>query len=206
MQATTTEQKRTAQTYTNAVGALAEVGFSSVERLTELNQNLARAAMQECLAASTDLRAVRDVNALQNLQTSTTTPALAQLTDYLRSVQEIAAESQKQVSEILNAYFATLGMGSNAGANMQAGFDMLSKMTRQTRDMMDANMKTAGEAGEKLGRQTKDILDTNLKTASEAGEKLGRQSKDILDTNVKAAGEAGDKLAAAMTSNPKKAA
>ena len=206
MQATTTEQKRTAQTYTNAVGALAEVGFSSVERLTELNQNLARAAMQECLAASTDLLAVRDVNALQNLQTSTTTPALAQLTDYLRSVQEIAAESQKQVSEILNAYFGTLGMGSNAGANMQAGFDMLSKMTRQTRDMVDANMKTAGEAGEKLGRQTKDILDTNLKTASEAGEKLGRQSKDILDTNVKAAGEAGDKLAAAMTSNPKKAA
>ena len=206
MQATTTEQKRTAQTYTNPVGALAEVGFSSVERLTELNQNLARAAMQECLAASTDLLAVRDVNALQNLQTSTTTPALAQLTDYLRSVQEIAAESQKQVSEILNAYFGTLGMGSNAGANMQAGFDMLSKMTRQTRDMMDANMKTAGEAGEKLGRQTKDILDTNLKTASEAGEKLGRQSKDILDTNVKAAGEAGDKLAAAMTSNPKKAA
>ena len=162
--------------------------------------------MQECLAASTDLLAVRDVNALQNLQTSTTTPALAQLTDYLRSVQEIAAESQKQMSEILNAYFGTLGMGSNAGANMQAGFDMLSKMTRQTRDMMDANMKTAGEAGEKLGRQTKDILDTNLKTASEAGEKLGRQSKDILDTNVKAAGEAGDKLAAAMTSNPKKAA
>ena len=184
MQATTTEQKRTAQTYTNAVGARAEVGFSSVERLTELNQNLARAAMQECLAASTDLLAVRDVNALQNLQTSTTTPALAQLTDYLRSVQEIAAESQKQVSEILNAYFGTLGMGSNAGANMQAGFDMLSKMTRQTRDMVDANMKTAGEAGEKLGRQT----------------------KDILDTNVKAAGEAGDKLAAAMTSNPKKAA
>lgn len=184
MQATTTEQKRTAQTYTNAVGALAEVGFSSVERLTELNQNLARAAMQDCLAASNDMLAVRDVNALQNLQTSTTTPALAQLTDYLRSVQEIAAESQKQVSEILNAYFGTLGMGSNAGANMQAGFDMLSKMTRQTRDMMDANMKTAGEAGEKLGRQT----------------------KDILDTNVKAAGEAGDKLAAAMTSNPKKAA
>ena len=48
--------------------------------------------------------------------------------------------------------------------------------------------------------------DANMKSAGEAGEKLSRQTKDILDTNVKAAGEAGDKLAAAMTSNPKKAA
>lgn len=184
MQATTTEQKRTAQTYTNAVGALAEVGFSSVERLTELNQNLARAALQDCLAASNDMLAVRDVNALQNLQTSATTPALAQLTDYLRSVQEIATESQKQVSDILNAYFGTLGLGSNAGANIQAGFDMLSNMTRQTRDMMDANVKSAGEAGDKLGRQT----------------------RDILDANVKAASDVGDKLAASVTPHPKKAA
>lgn len=172
MQATTTEQKRTAQTYTDAVGALAEVGFSSVERLTELNQNLARAALQDCLAASSDMLAVRDANALQNLQTSATTPALAQLHDYLRSVQEIATESQKQVSEILNAYFGTLGLGSNAGANMQAGFDMLSNMTRQTRDMMNANMKTASEAGQNLGRQTRDILDASVEAASDVGDRL----------------------------------
>ncbi|MDX9884462.1 phasin family protein [Thauera sp.] len=184
MQAATTEQKRTAQTYTNAVGALSEIAFSSVERLSALNQKLARAAMQDCLAASNDLLAVRDVNALQNLQTSATAPVVAQLADYLRSVQEIATKSQQQAGEVFKNYFGTLGLGSNASANMQAGFDMLSKMTRQTRDMMDANIKTAGEAGEKLGRQ----------------------AKDIVDTNVKAAGEAGDKLAASMTPNPKKAA
>lgn len=184
MQAATTEQKRTAQTYTNAVGALSEIAFSSVERLTALNQNLARAAMQECLAASNDVLAVRDVNALQNLQTSATTPALAQLAEYLRSVQDIAAESQKQAGEVINAYFQTLSRGSMGGANMQAGFDMLSRMTRQTRDMMDANMKTAGDAGERLGRQT----------------------KEMFDDNIKAAGDAGDKLAASVTPHPKKAA
>ena len=106
MQATTTEQKRTAQTYTNAVGALAEVGFSSVERLTQLNQNLARAALQDCLSASNELLAVRDVNALQNLQTSTTTPALAQLTDYLRSVQEIAFDLGYSSGSAFIAMFA----------------------------------------------------------------------------------------------------
>ncbi|HRP98557.1 MAG TPA: phasin family protein [Rhodocyclaceae bacterium] len=184
MQAITTEQKRNAETYTNAVGALSEIAFSSVERLTTLNQNLARAALQDCLAASNDLLAVRDVNALQKLQSSATAPALAQLADYLRSVQDIAAESQKQVGEVLNAYFGTLGLGSAASANMQAGFDTLSKMTRQTRDMMDSNVKTAGEAGDKLARQT----------------------KDMMDANVKAAGEVSDKLAASVTPHPKKAA
>lgn len=43
MQAVTTEQKRAAQTYTNAVGALSEIALSSAERLTALNQNLAAA-------------------------------------------------------------------------------------------------------------------------------------------------------------------
>lgn len=150
MQAATTEQKRNAETYTNAVGALSEIAFSSVERLTALNQKLARVAVQDCLTVSNDLLAARDAKALQSLQSSAATPALAQFADYLRSVQDITAESQKQVSEVLNAYFGTLGLSANAGANMQAGFDMLSKMTSQTRDMMDANVKAVGEASDKL--------------------------------------------------------
>lgn len=183
MQAINTEQKRTAETYTNAVGALSEVAFSSVERLTALNQKLARAAMQDCLAVSNDLFAVRDVSALQNLQSSAAKPALAQYAEYLRSVQEVAAESQQKVGEILKAHFATLGLGSTGSENLQAGIDMLSRLTRQTTDMMNANVEAAGEAGDRLARQT----------------------KDMVDTGVKAAGDAGDKLAASVTPHSKKA-
>lgn len=150
IQTSTTEQKRNAQTYTDAVGALSGIALSNVERLTALNQNLARAALQECLTASNDLLAVRDMNALQGLQAAATPPAMAQFADYLRSVQEIAVDSQKQVSEVLDGYFGTLGLGGSASANMQAGFDTLSRLTRQTRDMMNANMNAAGEANDKL--------------------------------------------------------
>lgn len=149
MQATN-QLRSSAQTYTNAIGALSEIAFSSVERLTALNQKLARAALQDCLAASNDLFVVRDVKALQGLQTSATAPAFAQLADYLRGVQDLAAESQKQAGEVINAYFGTLALGSAATANMQAGFDSLSRLSRQTRDMMDANLKAAGDASEKL--------------------------------------------------------
>lgn len=151
IQTSTTEQKRNAQTYTDAVGALSGIALSNVERLTALNQNLARAALQECLTASNDLLAVRDMNALQGLQASATPPAMAQqFADYLRSVQEIAVDPQKQGSEVLDGYFGTLGLGGSASANMQAGFDTLSRLTRQTRDMMNANMNAAGEANDKL--------------------------------------------------------
>lgn len=146
MQTSTTEQKRNAQTYTDAVGALSEIALSNVERLSTLNQNLARAALQDCLAASNDMLAVRDVNALQGVQA----PALAQFADYLRSVQEIAVDSHKQVSAVLDGYFGTLGLGGSAGANMQAGFDAMSRLTRQTRDVMNANMSAASEANQKL--------------------------------------------------------
>ena len=104
MQTSTTEQKRNAQTYTDAVGALSEIALSNVERLSTLNQNLARAALQDCLAASNDMLAVRDVNALQGVQASAAAPALAQFADYLRSVQEIAVDSHKQVSAVLDGY------------------------------------------------------------------------------------------------------
>lgn len=150
MQTSTTEQKRNAQTYTDAVGALSEIALSNVERLSTLNQNLARAALQDCLAASNDMLAVRDVNALQGVQASAAAPALAQFADYLRSVQEIAVDSHKQVSAVLDGYFGTLGLGGSAGANMQAGFDAMSRLTRQTRDVMNANMSAASEADQKL--------------------------------------------------------
>lgn len=51
MQSITTEQARNVETYTNTVGALSEIAFSNLERLTALNQELARAALHECLGA-----------------------------------------------------------------------------------------------------------------------------------------------------------
>lgn len=150
MQTTTTDQARNIETYTNAVGALSEIAFSNVERLTALNQKVARAALHDCLTVSTNLLAVRSMNALQNLQNSSAKPALAQFADYMYSVQSIAAESQKRVGNVLNAYFGTLAMSSTADANIQAGFDLLSKLAGQTREMVDENVKAASDAGNKI--------------------------------------------------------
>ncbi|NLF54696.1 MAG: hypothetical protein GX576_09950 [Thauera phenolivorans] len=43
---------------------------------------------------------------------------------------------------------------------------MLSRMARQTTDMMNANIEAAGEAGDRLARQTKDMMHTSVKAAA----------------------------------------
>lgn len=150
MQSITTEQARKVEAYTNTVGALSDIAFSNLERLTALNQELARAALHECLAASNDLLAVRNMNALPKMQQSATNPALAQFADYIYGVQNIATESQKRIGNVLNAYFGTLGMSSTADANIQAGFDFLSKLAGQTREMVAANVEATRDAGNKI--------------------------------------------------------
>lgn len=150
MSSTTTEQLRAAKTHTDALAALSEVAFSGVERLTTLNLNLARTVLEDGLAASNSLLQIQDVNELKSLQNSLTKPATEHLTAYLRGVQEIAAESQQQMTRVLSSYFATAGMASTAGTGWGAGFDMLSKIAQQTNSMVEANIKAVGDATAKM--------------------------------------------------------
>lgn len=150
MLSTTPEQLRAAKAYNDALMALSQVAFSSVERLAALNLNLARAAVEDGLAASNSLLQIKDVNELKQLHNSFVRPATEKATAYFRSLQEITAESQEQLSRVLNSYFAMLGMGAAANAGWSAGFDMLDKIARQTNTMVEANIKAVGDTTAKM--------------------------------------------------------
>lgn len=147
---TTPEQLRAAKAHNDALMALSQIAFSSVERLTALNLNVARAALEDGLAASNSLLQIKDVNELKQLQNPFIRPATEKATAYFRGVQEIAAESQAQITRVLNSYFAMLGMGAAANAGWSAGFDMLDKIARQTNNMVEANIKTVGDTTAKM--------------------------------------------------------
>ncbi|HJV26462.1 MAG TPA: phasin family protein [Aromatoleum sp.] len=150
MQTTTSEQIRAGKTYTNALMALSQVAFSSVERLAALNLNVARSALENSLAASNNLMQIKDVGELGNLQSAIGGPAAEQCAAYFRSVQEIAGDSQQQMSQLLSSYFATLGLDVTAQAGSNAGFDLFSKFVEQTKSMFDANAKAVGDATTKM--------------------------------------------------------
>lgn len=150
MQTTTPEQIRAAKTYTDALMALSQVAFSGVERLAALNLNVARAALEDGISASTRLMQVKDASELKDLQGSIGTPATEHCAAYFRSVQEIAGESQQQIAQLMTSYFATLGFDATAKAGTNAGLDMFSKFVKETNSMFAANAKAVGDATTKM--------------------------------------------------------
>lgn len=154
MHTTTPEQIRAAKTYTNALMALSQVAFSGVERLAALNLNLARTALEDGLAVSNSLMQLKDVSELEKLQNSISGPATEQCAAYFRSVQEIADDSQQQITKLLTSYFATLGFDATARAGSNAGFDMFSKFVDQTNSMFAANAKAVGDATKMMAPAT----------------------------------------------------
>ena len=130
--------------------ALSQIAFSGVERLAALNLNVARTALQDGVAASNCLLQLKDASDLKALQNTITAPATEHCAAYFRGVQEIAAESQQQVTQLLTSYFATLGFDTSSKAASNAGFDMFSKFVNDTNSMFEANAKAFGDATTKM--------------------------------------------------------
>lgn len=146
----TPEQRAAARTQTNTLMALSQIAFSSIERLTTLNLNLARATLEDGFTATRTLVGIKDVHDLKKLQNDIVGPAAEKVTAYVHEVQEIATQSQEQAGQVLTSYFAALGMAPTASAGWTAGFDMLNKLAAQTNSMVEANIKAVGDTTAKM--------------------------------------------------------
>lgn len=150
MHTTTPEQIRAVKSYSNAVMALSQVAFSGVERLAALNLNVARTALEDGFAASNSFLQLKDASDLKALQKTIGAPTAEHCAAYFHGVQEIAADSQRQITQLLTSYFATLGFDASSKAASNAGFDMFSKFVNDTNSMFEANAKALGDATTKM--------------------------------------------------------
>jgi phasin family protein len=144
MQTNTPEQMRAAKNYTDALMALSQVAFSGAERLTALNLNTARAVLEDGFAAKSLLQ-TKDVSDPANLPIALNGPAMEKWAAYFRGLLQIATDSQQEAGQVLTQYFTSLGFeAANTGAN--AGFDMFSKLMKDTNSAFEANAKAFGDA------------------------------------------------------------
>ena len=150
MQTIPPEQLQASENYASAFLALSQVAFSSVERLSALNLKVARAALDDGMAAANSLMQVENAGELNDLQGHFIGPATEQCSTYLRSVQEIAVESQQQIGELLASYLATLGIDAKANGGWSTGSDLFSQFVEQTKSLFEANAKAAGDVTEKM--------------------------------------------------------
>lgn len=133
----------------DAFMSLARIGFSSIERLATLNLNTSRALLNDGAAKAAKLQtkgqpSAPDLSSL--LSSATTNSALS----YLQSVQEIAADTQKEVTELMTSYFSSQTNGDSATIGWAKGFELFKNFGQQITTMTETNTKTVSDAANRV--------------------------------------------------------
>jgi phasin family protein len=148
------------------LSALTGKAFESVEKVIELNMNVAKAALEESTSNARQLLAAKDPQEFIALSTSQAQPNTEKAASYGREVMAIvsglqaevtkAAESQigensRKFASMVEEVSKTAPAGSEnvvafmktAIANANAGYEQLSKSGKQAVEAMGANLNTA---------------------------------------------------------------
>ena len=158
---------------------LANAAFASAERLTALNLNTARSIMEDGVANTKAMLAVKDVQELMNLQTSLAQPIVEKAVAYARSVYEITSQSQEEVSKVMESQVAEINKG------VASALDKAAKSAPAGSDVAVAAVKSAIAAANsaydsmsKAAKQVAEIAEANVAAATNATVKaVGTSSK-----------------------------
>lgn len=83
--------------------AIANTALASAERISSLNLNTARASLEDSAAGIKAIADAKDVQGLATVATSISQPAIEKASAYARSVYEIAAQTQGELTKLVEA-------------------------------------------------------------------------------------------------------
>jgi phasin family protein len=164
---------------------VANAAFASAERLAALNLNTARSVLEDGVANTKALLAVKDVQELVNLQAALAQPIVEKAVAYARSVYEITSQSQEELSKLFEAQVAELNKG------VATALDTAAKSAPAGSDVAVAAVKSAIAAAN---------------SAYDSMSKAAKQVAEIAEANVAAATNATVKAVSTAAKAPKKAA
>ncbi len=148
---------------------LANTAFASAERLAALNLNTARAALEDSVATTKSLMAMKDPQAFMAFQASLAQPNLEKTVAYSRSVYEILTQTQEEVSKVVDAQVSELNK------NFTTVLDKAAKNAPAGSDVAVAAVKSAIAAANsafgninKAARQVVEITEANVAAATSA--------------------------------------
>ena len=167
---TTPEQLATAnKANVETLLTIANTAFASAERLAALNLNTARAVLEDSVANAKALLAVKDVQQLIAMQASLAQPNVEKAVAYSRSVYEISAQTQEELSKMVEAQFGDFqktvaGLLDKAAKSAPAGSEVAVAAVKTA-------IKTANEAYEglnKAAKQAAEVAEASVSAATEA--------------------------------------
>ncbi|QWT47501.1 phasin family protein [Azospira inquinata] len=169
---------------------LANTAFASAERIAALNLHTARSVLEDGVANAKTLLGAKDAQEALAIQASLAQPSVEKAVAYSRSVYEISAQTQEELSKLVETQFAEFNK------NVAGLLDKVSKTAPAGSDVAVAAVKSAIAAAN---------------SAYDSLNKAAKQVAEIAEANVAAATNAtvkavGATTSAAASSSKKKAA
>jgi phasin family protein len=169
-----------------AMLTLANTAFANTERLAALNLNTARGFLEDSVANTKALLGAKDVQELMSLQTSLAQPAVEKMVSFSRSVYEISAQAQEEMSKVFESQIA--------------------EMNKSVAILLDKAAKSAPAGSDVAVAAVKSAI-AAANSAYDSMNKAAKQVAEITEANVTAATEATVKaVSSAAAQKPKKAA
>lgn len=148
---------------------LANSAIARAERLAALNLNTARSVLEDSVANTKTLLAVKNPQDVATLQAALAQPAVEKSVAYARSVYEIVAEGQQEVAKLFEEQIAELNK------TVAAALDQAAKSAPAGTEGLFAAVKSAIAAGNsaydnisKAAKQMTDVAEANVASATEA--------------------------------------
>lgn len=116
---------------------LTRIAFASVEKLTALNLNATRTALESSLSRAGSLLQSRDPEHPAAGTGAATVAAAQQAQTYLHELQKITADTQKQVAELLSGCVYPVGLHAQGNDDWSTAFGMLKAFAEQMNTLTD---------------------------------------------------------------------
>jgi len=164
-------QKANVQTLFGLTGK----AFEGVEKLVELNLQVARAALGEAGEAATAAMSVKDAQELLSLQASYLQPAAEKVAAYNRHVYDIAAATNAEVVKVAEEQAAEaqkkfMNLVDSASKNAPAGTENAVALVRSA----VAAANNAFESVQKAAKQAADITEANFQAMTNTAVKASQ--------------------------------
>lgn len=158
--------RNTLETQFALMTALTGKAFESVEKVIELNLSVARTALEESTGNARQLLAAKDAQELASLGAAQVQPNAEKLASYGRHVMTIVSGFQSEIAKATEAQIGehtrkvaslvdevsknapagsenVVAFMKSAIASANAGYEQLTKTTKQAVEAMEVNMNTA---------------------------------------------------------------
>jgi phasin family protein len=152
-----------------ALLGLAKAQFAALERLSAINLDAARSAMEESAGYTRALLSAKDAQEVVTVNAAASQPALEKMLAYSRNVYEASAQAQgeftrvfeaqtaemsRNVASVLDKFARSAPAGSDVAvaavksalAAANSAYDSFTKVARQAGEMAEANLSAAATA------------------------------------------------------------